>query len=138
MPARLLLLDFQVALPQVFSSGRMFVFSITYKLLVWYFAFRAGDSGRPSRPWILSVIVAFGFAAFDVCTDSRLPLNNLILFATYLVLSLVLMNIYYRIHSMPLSLLVAGVSLLVLLIGAPFLADMIFFDAFYHAGFKPI
>jgi hypothetical protein len=104
----------------------MFALSITFKILIWYCALMNGDTGRPSRPWVLGTVVAFVFAGFDVCTDSRTHRSNLILSVVYLVAAVALMNIYYRTHSVALSLLVGGIGTAVLLFGVPYFTDVVF------------
>ncbi|HEY3760979.1 MAG TPA: hypothetical protein VGN23_04465 [Verrucomicrobiae bacterium] len=110
----------------------MFAFSITFKVLAWYLIIRAGDSAPRSRPWVLGALMAFIFGGFDVCTSGRTPLNDAILAAAYLVSALLLMNFYYRIHNLPLSLLVGGASLFILLLVVPYFADVIY-DASQHS-----
>ena|ERR1022692_685301 len=103
----------------------MFAFSITFKVLSWYLALKYGDTGRPSRPWILGTIVAIVFAGFDLGSGYRGPHNELMLSAAYLVAAIVLMNIYYRIQSVVLSLLVGAIGTAVLFFGVPYLVDVI-------------
>jgi type III secretory pathway component EscS len=98
----------------------MFAFSVTFKLLSWYLALRYGDTGRPSRPWILGAIVGLVFGIFDATSQYRVLQNNVILFVIYLVAALIIMNIYYRIHSIVLSLVVIAVGTFVLFLGIPY------------------
>ncbi len=100
----------------------MFAFSITFKLLSWYLALKYGDAGRVSRPWILGAVVALVFAGFDVCSAHRGFQGSLMLASAYLVTAVVLMNIYYRISNIALSLVVAAVGTVVLFFGVPYFA----------------
>jgi len=98
----------------------MFAFSITFKLLIWYFALKFGDTGRPSRPWILGSAVAFVFTGFDVYTSQLGLRSGLILSVAYLVSAVVLTNVYYRVQDVALSLLVGAIGTAVLFFGVPY------------------
>ena len=105
----------------------MFAFSITFKLLTWYLALRIGDTGRPSRPWILGAAIAVVFAGFDVCSSYHDLRSDVIISIAYLVAAIVIMNIYYRTSSVAMSLLMVAVGTAVLFFGVPYFANVIFY-----------
>jgi len=98
----------------------MFALSVTIKLLCLYFALKFGDTGRPSRPWILGVVLAVLFTGIDLLSGYRTPHHGLILGSLYLVSAVVLMNLYYRIQNVALSLLVGAGGAVFLLLGVPY------------------
>src|ERR1017187_5622534 len=95
----------------------MFAFSVTFKLLSLYLAFKYGDAGGRARPWILGAVVAVVFAGFDVGTLYHGLRTCLLLAAAYLVAAVVVLNLYYRVQSIALSLLVVAAGTLVLFFG---------------------
>jgi hypothetical protein len=103
----------------------MFAISVTFKLLSWYLALRYGDTGRPTRPWILGTLVAIVFAGFDLASGYRSPRSQTLLAAAYLVAAVVLMNVYYRIQSVALALLVGAIGTAVLFFGVPYLVNIV-------------
>ncbi len=103
----------------------MFAFSILFKLLTWYLALKVGDTGRPSRPWILGALIACVFALFD-CFSVHHDLNsNLTIVGAYLFAGLAIMHSYYRTQGVVLSLLVIAVGTAVLFLGIPYFTAMV-------------
>src|SRR6266700_3665096 len=100
---------FTVTVPDPWTFG-MYAFSILFKVLSLYLALKYGDAGPRSRPWIIGVALAILFSAFDVSSGYRSLHSQIILCAFYLVFAVIVMNIYYRIHGVILSVLFGATS----------------------------
>ena len=103
----------------------MFAFSITFKLMSWWLLLKYGDTGSPSRPWVLGTLVGVVFATFDIVAEYRGLLHSGIIGGAYVFCGLVLAHIYYRTENLALSLLVGAVGTAVLFLGGPFLGSLL-------------
>jgi len=103
----------------------MYAFSITFKLLSLYLAWKYGGTGRPTRPWYFGLAIAVVFSVFDVCSGYRSVRSDVILCVTYLIVALVVMHLYYRIQSVLGSVLVGAIGGATLFLVVPYFVDVV-------------
>ena len=103
----------------------MYAFSITFKLLSLYLAWKYGGTGRPTRPWYFGIAIAVVFSVFDVCHGYRSVWSDVILCVAYLMVALVVMHLYYRIYSPVGALLTGAIGGVILFLGVPYFVDVI-------------